>query len=100
MKVHHGEAKKCIVVLGCHRSGTSALTGALYQLGVNIGSKYLADLYENKFIVAINSELLQSMGTMYILCPITSGIRFNPKAFMKRFQPPFKGSMEPGPFWL
>lgn len=61
MALHPNEAKKCIIVLGYHRSGTSALTGALYQLGVNLGSEYLIDLYENKKIVDINSELLRRM---------------------------------------
>ncbi len=34
-------AKKCIVVLGMHRSGTSAMTGLLSKLGASPGSDLL-----------------------------------------------------------
>jgi len=31
----------CIIVLGCHRSGTSAVAGVLHHLGVNMGQTLL-----------------------------------------------------------
>jgi len=31
---------KCVVVLGCHRSGTSMVAGMLHALGVNMGERF------------------------------------------------------------
>jgi hypothetical protein len=50
--------KNCIVILGTHRSGTSALMGALKLCGVNIGPRWLADLYEHPAIVTLHDEML------------------------------------------
>lgn len=55
--------RKCIIVLGCHRSGTSALMGALYHLGIDIGTYVVTDHYENHSLMALNSKLLQSLGS-------------------------------------
>ena len=48
----------CIVVLGTHRSGTSALMGALSLCGVYIGPKWLQDLYEHSEIVTLHDEMM------------------------------------------
>lgn len=60
--------KNCLVVLGMHRSGTSAFTGILDQLGIDLGGKLLetqADnekgFFENKFVVQINDAILESL---------------------------------------
>lgn len=64
--------KNCLIVLGMHRSGTSAFTGLLNQLGVNLGGKLLetqADnekgFFENKFVVQANDALLESLGSSW-----------------------------------
>jgi len=60
---------KCLLVLGMHRSGTSAFTGILDLLGVNLGSRMLetqADnpkgFFENKFVVQANDCILETLG--------------------------------------
>lgn len=62
--------KRVIVVLGMHRSGTSALTKGLEALGVSLGNRLIhADqnntkgYFEDKDIVALNDELLLLLGT-------------------------------------
>lgn len=57
--------KTCLFVLGMHRSGTSAFTGTLQLLGVNLGSKLLQSYtanakghFENATALAINKEIL------------------------------------------
>lgn len=62
-------AKRVIVVLGMHRSGTSAITRGLAVLGVELGGNLIpaqADnikgFWEDKKIVEINAALLNSCG--------------------------------------
>jgi len=57
--------KKCIVVLGMHRSGTSALTGMLQMLGIELGNEILAPsdenikgFFENIDILNLNEKIL------------------------------------------
>jgi len=64
--------KNCLVVLGMHRSGTSAFTGILEGLGVNLGSsprETQADnprrIFENKFVVSANDSALETLGTSW-----------------------------------
>jgi hypothetical protein len=60
-----------IIVLGSHRSGTSALAGVLSILGLNFGGDLIpADpgvnekgYYENRDIVEFNNRLLESLGS-------------------------------------
>lgn len=40
--------KTCILVLGMHRSGTSALTGVLQKMGIELGSELLPATIENE----------------------------------------------------
>lgn len=61
---------KCIVVLGMHRSGTSALTAVLSMLGAYPSESLIPPeedvnpkgFWEHADIVSIHDELLQSMG--------------------------------------
>ena len=57
--------KQCILILGPHRSGTSALAGALSKAGINFGRLVMPSgydnpkgFYENEKIVSINEALL------------------------------------------
>ncbi len=60
--------KNCLVVLGMHRSGTSAFTGILDLLGVNLGTKMLETqpdnpkgFFENKYVVLANDCILETL---------------------------------------
>jgi hypothetical protein len=60
-------ASTCILVLGMHRSGTSALTRCLNLLGMDLGSNLIAPeamnskgFWEHADAVRINNDLLQS----------------------------------------
>lgn len=70
--------KKCIFVLGMHRSGTSALTGMLNKLGLSIGEDVISPAYdnpkgffENKRVIAVNNQILSAwnMDWMTALSP-------------------------------
>ena len=60
--------KNCLVVLGMHRSGTSAFTGILDLLGVYLGTKMLETqpdnpkgFFENKYVVQANDCILETL---------------------------------------
>jgi len=60
---------RAVVVLGMHRSGTSAITRGLKGIGVHIGDRFLAaapenpmGFWENETILGINSRVLRSIG--------------------------------------
>ena len=62
----------CILVLGMHRSGTSALTGTLGLLDVYLGHELLKPqddnikgFYENQKIVDINEKIFKDIGTYW-----------------------------------
>jgi hypothetical protein len=63
-------APRALIVLGMHRSGTSALAGLLFQSGVAMGSTLMAGrigendrgFWEQEQIVAIHERLLSEMG--------------------------------------
>lgn len=62
-------ARSCVIVLGMHRSGTSAVAGVLSTIGVDFGNDLLlADsdnprgYFENKNIVHIQNSLLNQAG--------------------------------------
>jgi len=57
--------KNCIVILGTHRSGTSALMGALRLCGVNIGPQWLENLYEHPSIVTLHDEMLAHLNSVW-----------------------------------
>lgn len=71
--------RKCILVLGMHRSGTSALAGSMHKLGVTLGSELLepsfdnADgFFEHKCVVSLNDRLLSFLGGSWIEPPCLS----------------------------
>ena len=64
------EMPRALIVLGMHRSGTSALAGLIHQSGVAMGSSLMPGcarvndkgFWEHKEIVAIHEQLLKEMG--------------------------------------
>lgn len=59
----------CILVLGMHRSGTSALTGVLQYLNIDLGSKLSGSaednkkgFFENLYFVQFNEKILKKLG--------------------------------------
>ncbi len=65
--------KKCITILGCHRSGTSAVAGVINQLGINMGSRLMAaaeednekGFFENLDIYNVNEGILKTLNTSW-----------------------------------
>lgn len=64
--------KKCLIILGMHRSGTSAITGLLSKLGISLGSSLLAaneynekGYFENSYVVSANDDILQTLGSSW-----------------------------------
>jgi hypothetical protein len=63
---------RAIIVLGMHRSGTSAFAGVLSLLGVDLGSKLLAasatnqaGYWEHSEVVTIHDKLLMALGSSW-----------------------------------
>jgi len=64
------QGKSIVVVLGMHRSGTSAITRGLQVMGVNLGNQLMPPVagnnekgfFEDTAVSSINSELLGAMG--------------------------------------
>jgi hypothetical protein len=61
---------RAIIVLGMHRSGTSAFTGVLGLLGVELGSKLMpassaneAGYWEHQDVVNVHEQLLAALGS-------------------------------------
>ncbi|MGH2482289.1 MAG: sulfotransferase family protein, partial [Ktedonobacteraceae bacterium] len=61
-----------IIVLGMHRSGTSAVAGMLNALGMYLGSDLMAPaadnpkgFYEHNGITNLHDELLSSLGSSW-----------------------------------
>ena len=61
--------KKLIVVLGMHRSGTSAVIKALSCMGVSLGDNFMPagidnpkGFFEDKAINQLNIEMLEAIG--------------------------------------
>src|SRR6266513_343879 len=64
--------RKVVVILGMHRSGTSALAGALAQMGVDFGKHLISPsrhnpkgYFEHPEIVALHDELLCALGSRW-----------------------------------
>lgn len=73
--------QKALLILGMHRSGTSAVTGALERLGVPLGSKLYAPhpgvndkgYFEHQQIAGLDDEVLAALGTCWDdLLPLTA----------------------------
>jgi hypothetical protein len=114
----------CVLVLGMHRSGTSAMTRCLNLLGMDLGSHLLSPenmnakgFWEHADAVRINDQLLHSMKTFWhSLEPLPQNwlessaaqeARSNIKALIKRdfSDVPFWGIKDPrlcrlAPLWL
>ena len=66
--------KKLIIVLGMHRSGTSAITRSLKVLGVELGDKLIPTMqevnakgfWEDKDINSLNIEMLSALNTDWL----------------------------------
>ena len=64
---------KCLIVLGMHRSGTSALTGMLSMLGLDPGTSLMPaqeemnpkGFWEHGDIVAVHERLLTTLGSFW-----------------------------------
>ena len=93
--------QKAVIVTGMHRSGTSALSGALAQIGVDFGKRLASPsrhnpkgYFEHPEIVALHDSLLQALGSRwddYLALPsgwaeneITREIRSSLIAILKR----------------
>ena len=64
--------KTCILVLGMHRSGTSALTGLLSMLDVHLGSELMSKnkdnekgYFENRHFYRLNDRLLNEINSCW-----------------------------------
>lgn len=63
----------CLLILGMHRSGTSALTGALHKLGLQLGNELLEPLdgvnpkgfWEHAKATALNEGILNELGSYW-----------------------------------
>lgn len=67
---------KWIIILGMHRSGTSALAGELQHQGVCFGESFIDDVedvnkkgfYEHKTLVDINEQILRELNSTWYNC--------------------------------
>lgn len=66
------DTQRVLIVLGMHRSGTSALAGVLHFMGVNLGSRLIeaaADnpkgFWEHREIVDVHDEVFHTLGSWY-----------------------------------
>lgn len=64
--------KRLILVMGCHRSGTSAVAGLLPSLGVEMGNRLLGPAPDNPLgffedidVLELNDRLLMKMGSSW-----------------------------------
>lgn len=64
--------KKCILVVSMHRSGTSAITGVLSNMGIKAGSNLISGgdenkkgFFENKSILYFNKNVLKSLNSSW-----------------------------------
>lgn len=64
--------KRCICILGMHRSGTSALSGAISLTGVNLGQDIMGPqednvkgFYENNMIWRLNEKILGRLHSLW-----------------------------------
>ena len=62
----------CLIIVGMHRSGTSALAGAIHRLGVTFGSDIVAPqednvrgYYEHRGILGLHENLLAAQGSSW-----------------------------------
>ena len=85
--------RKCILVLGMHRSGTSALSGALSKLNIDIGKDIMAaarenvkGFFENVKVKQLNDEFLKELNTNWHT-PFVNFDQFEPISEHSEFIP-------------
>lgn len=92
---------KCIVVLGMHRSGTSALTGVLAKAGISFGNRLLPAVteenpkgfWEHRDIVALHDRVLHSLGSAWDdIEPLEGG--WWEKSFLSKFSHDLRAILE------
>ena len=73
-----------VFVIGMHRSGTSAVSGALRFLGLSHGHKVMAPaednpkgFWENRIVVNLNDRMLNSVGAHWDVIPSFVGTKVN-----------------------
>jgi hypothetical protein len=93
--------QKVVLILGMHRTGTSAVAGALAQMGIEFGEDFIPSnrhnpkgYFEHPEVVALHDSLLQALGSRwddYLALPsgweendITREIRSSLIAILKR----------------
>lgn len=84
------ERSRVIVVLGMHRSGTSAVTRGVQALGVALGSDFLdaqpenpTGYWEDKGIVDLNERILKALGLTWDDAARIDPSRFESKAIRR-----------------
>src|SRR5580658_495194 len=77
-------SSRAILVLGMHRSGTSALTRGLQALGVYLGNDFLSPkpdnptgYWEDKNITELNERLLATLGLKWEDVALIDDTRWN-----------------------
>src|ERR1700721_285115 len=83
-----------ILVLGMHRSGTSALTGMLHHLGVALGERLMPatgdnprGYWEHTDIVDVHQKILVALGSSWDdIRPLPAGFEHSPAAVEGRHE--------------
>ena len=64
--------QRCLVIMGMHRSGTSAFAGVLKILGVDLGLNLIAPaeenpkgFFENRVVVQLNEKILRTLNSSW-----------------------------------
>ncbi len=93
--------KHCVIVLGMHRSGTSALTGALSLAGFDLGRDILPGdpsnprgHFENEHIVRLNIRALSSLGVTWQDSFLAPPGELSDETLMARFLPELRALLE------
>jgi len=92
--------KKCVFIVGMHRSGTSALTGTLKLMGVELGKELMqpwADnpkgFFENNKIWKYNQKILENFGSSWD-DPFLYGENWTLKQDLSLFKPYIENLIE------
>lgn len=88
---HTADSRTAVLVLGMHRSGTSAMTRVLNLLGAELGRDLLpskednaAGFWENQSVVQANEYLLEALGLTWH-SPVALPPRWKQQASIRRF---------------
>jgi len=102
--------REALIVLGMHRSGTSAMGGGLQRLGVDFGENLMPSMegvnekgfYEHLGIVELHEELLSSIGYQWSdVRPIPSDVWLKPEvlSIQKKLFELLKSDFDGSNFW-